>query len=189
MAKLNVKTLSLIAIMAALSNVLSFFRIVIPGPVPIVFQIVQFPYLLLAVGLGPLEGAITGTIGSLIMAYTIWSFGGAGPFIPIGNAILAGVTGIVAKKLRVMERKTSFWPVLCAVIGEIAEAPYIILTIVFWTVVVGGAPFQLALVAIALQIVGKAFLEVIISAIIVSLILNVEHVKEMLIDKRACIET
>ncbi len=182
MAKLNVKTLSLIAIMAALSNVLSFFRIVIPGPVPVVFQIVQFPYLLLAVGLGPLEGAITGAIGSLIMAYNIWSFGGAGPFIPIGNAILAGVTGIVAKKLRVMERKLSFWPVLCAVIGEIVEAPYIVLTIVFWAVVVGGAPFQLTLVVIALQIVGKAFLEVIISAIIVSLILNVEYVKEMLIN-------
>ena len=119
MEKLNVKTLSLIAIMAALSNVLSFFRIVIPGPVPIIFQVVQFPYFLLAVGLGPLEGAITGAIGSLLMAYTIWSYGGAGPFIPIGNAILAGVTGIVAKKLRIMERKPSFWPVLCAIIGEI----------------------------------------------------------------------
>lgn len=182
MGRLNVKTLSLIAIMAALSNVLSFFGIVVPGPVPIVFQVVQFPYFLLAVGLGPLEGAITGAIGSLVMAYTIWSYGAPGPFIPIGNAILAGVTGIVAKKLRVMERKPSFWPVLCAIIGEIVEAPYIILVVVFWTVFVSGAPFQFSLIFIALQIVGKAFIEVIISAIIVSLALNVEYVKEMLIN-------
>lgn len=85
------------------------------------------------------------------------------PFIPFGNALLAGVVGLLANRLR-------FTPPVSGAIAMIPYAPYIWLACSIY-----GVPE-----AIIFFIIVKALIEVLISTTIIELILMKSEVKNLL---------
>jgi hypothetical protein len=158
--KFQAKLVALIAIMSALGNVLGLLSIRLPSApgTTVAFHLSALPALLLAVSISPLSGAITGFL-SLIMA-TIQI---GNPFIPFGNALLAGIAGVLADKFK-------FPPPVCAVIGELVEAPYT------W--------FACSVYNVPQPIIGfiivKAFIECLIAGVIIEIILLRPEVRNFL---------
>ncbi len=182
MEKLTSKSIAMVGVMAALSNVLSFIYVPLAPGVNLYF-LVQVPYFIAAMTLGPLAGALAGLLGTLTMAYTVYiSKGIGGVFIPVGNAILAGVTGFIAEKVKIfdrLERGEFFWPVACAAVGEFAEAPYIFVTLLVTFVFMVGMELGVAMNIIFI-IMGKAMIEVLLSSFIVAVLLGNPSVRTML---------
>lgn len=182
MKRLSSRIIAVIGVMAALSNVLSLIYVPLVPGVNLYF-LVQVPYFLVALSLGPLAGALTGLLGTLVMAYTICAAGSlGGVFVPIGNAILAGVTGFLAERVRIFERMEKgefFWPVACAALGEFAEVPYMFATMIFTLTVLAGLTVDVA-VKIIMVIMGKALLEVLISSTIIMLLMQNSSVRNLL---------
>jgi hypothetical protein len=152
--------IALIAVLSALGNALGYLGIRLPSaPGTIVeFHLSALPSLLLAVSVGPISGAITGFL-SLIMA-TIHI---GNVFIPFGNALLAGIAGLVAQKFK-------FSPPVSGALAMLPYTPY-----VWFACMVYNVPQ-----AIIAFIVVKAFIEVLISGIIIELILHRPYVKNFL---------
>ncbi len=158
--RFSTRLVALIAILSALGNVLGYLSIRLPSApgTTVEFHLSALPSLLLAVSVGPLSGAITGFL-SLIMATL--QIGNV--FIPFGNALLAAVAGLFAQKLK-------FSPPLSGALAMIPYMPYIWLACMVYNV-------PQAIIAF---IVVKAFIEVMISSIVVELILRRHEVKNFL---------
>jgi hypothetical protein len=84
-------------------------------------------------------------------------------FIPFGNALLAGIAGLVAQKFK-------FSPPVSGALAMLPYTPY-----VWFACMVYNVPQ-----AIIAFIVVKAFIEVLISGIIIELILHRPYVKNFL---------
>lgn len=160
MKRFSTRLVALIATQGALGNILGVLSIRLPSApgTTVEFHLSALPSLLVAVSVGPIPGAITGFL-SLIMA--TMKIGNV--FIPFGNALLAGIAGIFANKLK-------FSPSLSGALAMICYTPYIWLACTIYNI-------PQALIAF---IVVKAFIEVMISGIIIELILSKREVKNFL---------
>ncbi len=168
--KVTSKLLAFVAVMGSVGNLLGLYAIKLPISAPGVsvdFHLSQLPVLLVAVTLGPVWGALTGFL-SLISVTALYI---KNPFVPLGNAILGYIAGVVANR--------RFSPIISGVMGEVAETPFIWFSILFWAGIVGGVPFP-ALIPITIAINTKAFIEVIISATIVEFLLIRKEIRSMI---------
>lgn len=158
--KPSVKLIALIAVMSALGNVLGLLSITLPSApgTTVAFHLSVLPSLLLAVSVGPLSGAITGLL-SLIMA--TMEIGNV--FIPFGNALFAGIAGLLVKKFK-------FPPSASAAAAMIPYAPYM-----WFACSVYNVPEP-----IIAFIIVKAFIEVLISSTLIEFILLRPEVKSFL---------
>lgn len=162
----KLKLLIFVALMGSLGNLLGLVSITIPSPfLNIELHFSQLTPLLVGIHFGPLWGAITGALSLIIATIKIGN-----PLIPLGNAILAGVAGIAAKKFR---------PLLAGLIGELAETPFIWFSILLWVGMIHKVPFE-ALIPLIMLINVKAFLEVTISSAIVEMLLKRSEIREYL---------
>ncbi|ABL78939.1 ECF transporter S component [Thermofilum pendens] len=93
--RISTQDVALVAVMAALANVLGFFAI--PGPWNIQFSMTGIPILLVAFTRGPLLGALTGLLGGYVQAV---KYGWEG--YVVYTAIQGGVAGFFAKKVRLL---------------------------------------------------------------------------------------
>ena len=162
---MNIKLVAFIAIMGALGNLLALVSIPIPSPLPypkIELCFSSFATLFVAISIGPKEGAITGALGTLLTTIRIGN-----PFIPIGHVILGFISGKASKKVRA---------IIAGIIGEIAETPWIWFSVIFWAHVVAGVPLEV-LVPIIPIINIKAFIDVIISSLLIEIILLNKNIK------------
>lgn len=168
--KTSSKNLMFIAIMAALGNALSFITMQLSpiapniplGPVTVSLAL-DFSHLttfIAALYGGPFVGAITGAVGGLIAAFEFGFSKGnivTGIGLPIGKALTGLAAGYVFKWFK--ESKYSNY--LTTVVSYIPEA---ILTFVLFKYLLPpatGIPEGIA-VAIAVQIIVKAFIEMVI---------------------------
>ena len=159
-----------IAIMAALGNVLSFITMQLspiapniplgPVTVSLALDISHLTTFIAALYGGPFVGAITGAVGGLIAAFEFGFSKGnivTGIGLPIGKALTGLAAGYVFKWFK--ESKYSNY--LTTVVSYIPEA---ILTFVLFKYLlppVTGIPVGIA-VAISVQIIVKAFIEMVI---------------------------
>lgn len=160
MKRLSARLVALIAILGAVGNVLGYLSIRLPSApgTTVEFHLSALPSLLIAVSVGPLSGAVTGFLSLIVATMQIGNV-----FIPFGNALLAGIAGILAHKLK-------FSPPLSGALAMIPYTPYIWLACMVYNV-------PQAIIAF---IVVKAFIEVMISGVVVELILRRHEVKNFL---------
>ena len=158
--KFSTRLVALVAVLSALGNVLGYLGIRLPSApgTTVEFHLSVLPSLLLAVSVSPISGAVTGFL-SLIMATV--RIGNV--FIPFGNALLAGIAGLVAQKFK-------FSPSVSGALAMLPYTPYI-----WFACIVYNVPQ-----AVIAFIVMKAFIEVLISGTIVELILHRPQVKNFL---------
>ena len=91
------KVLTIAALMAALSNILSTEPFTIPlaiGPIVSRVHFTQIPIFLSGYLAGPWAGLLTGAVGGLYMSFTMI------PFVFGGLALLGFSTGYIAKRLK-----------------------------------------------------------------------------------------
>lgn len=160
----SIRLVALIATMSALGNVLGLLSIRLPSApgTTVEFHLSALPSLLLAVSIGPLPGAITGALSLVMATMKIGNL-----FIPLGNALLAGITGLLAGRLRLP-------PPVSGAAAIIPYAPYI-----WFACSVYGVP-----PSIIAFIIVKAFIEVLISCTLIESILLVPEVKSLLMKFR-----
>lgn len=114
------KAITLTAIMAALTNILSIPPLAIPlavGGFESAIHFSQLPIFICGILAGPVYGLITGAVGGLFMSYTKI------PFIIAGLAILGFVTGFLAKKIR---------PAFSGILAWCVQAPYVVVSDYVW---------------------------------------------------------
>ncbi|MFQ5712361.1 MAG: hypothetical protein ACE5GD_11385 [Candidatus Geothermarchaeales archaeon] len=151
--RVSVKSISLIAVMGALGNVIGLIEIPLaPG---VLLHLSQFTGILIAINLGPLAGGITGALSVLFVTFSIGTF--ASMFIPLGNFILSFAAGLASKRFR---------PLIAGLIGEVVETPYLWLT----TILILPIPL-ITLINV------KAFIEVAISSLVVEALMARAEVK------------
>lgn len=114
------KTLAFVALMAALSNVLSFPPLAVPlqlGGFTSSLHFFQFAVFLCGILAGPWAGLVCGAVGGLYMSVTKI------PFVVVGIAILGVSVGFFGKKFR---------PVLAGLMAWLVQAPYVLVTDYVW---------------------------------------------------------
>jgi uncharacterized membrane protein len=158
--KLTVKLIAFIAIMGALGNVLGLLAINIPSApgTNVEFHLSVLPALLVSAVFGPLAGAVTGALGTIMSTISIGNL-----FIPFGNALLAGIAGILGKKFKLP-------PPASGALAVIPYAPYMWLACVAY-----GTPESVIVVIIA-----KAFIEVLMASTLIELILVRTEIRNLL---------
>ncbi|MCX8170735.1 MAG: hypothetical protein N3E47_02005 [Candidatus Bathyarchaeota archaeon] len=160
MVRLSAKLVALIIVLSVIGNILGLLGIRLPSApgTTVEFHLSALPSLLAAASIGPLPGAVIGLLSLTIATIRIGNV-----FIPFGNALLAGLAGFFAKKL-------SFSPPVSGALAMIPYTPYIWLA----CSVYGVPP------AIIAFIITKAWIEVMISGIIVELILRRHEIRNFL---------
>jgi riboflavin transporter FmnP len=155
------KLVALIAVMSALGNALGMLGIRLPSApgTTVDFHLSALPSLLVAISFGPLAGAITGALSLVVATLQIGNV-----FIPLGNALLAGVAGILANKFK-------FPPVASGVAAMIPYSPYMWFACLLYNVPQPVIAF----------IIAKAFIEILISCAIIEFILLRSEVKKLLL--------
>jgi len=117
------KTIALVAMMAALANVLSVPPIAIPitlGNFPTEIHFTQLPVLIAGILGGPVAGLTTGAIGGLLSSFAVVP---RIPFIIGGLAILGAAAAFFAKRLR---------PMFAGILAWLVQAPYAAVTDYIW---------------------------------------------------------
>jgi len=154
------RLVALVAVLSALGNVLGYIGIRLPSApgTTVEFHLSALPSLLLAVSVGSISGAVTGFLSLMTTTVRIGNV-----FIPFGNALFAGIAGLVAQKFK-------FSP---PVSGALAMLPYT--SYIWFACIVYNVPQ-----AVIAFIVVKAFMEVLISGTIIELILHRPEVKNFL---------
>jgi len=163
---MNRKVIAFVAVMGALGNVLGLFGLPIPAPITqgrIELHFSALPSLFVAFTAGPIPGAITGLLSVILATIKIGN-----PFIPLGNAILAGVAGLLIKRLR---------PFFAGLTAMVIYSPYMWGSIILWVGYVLMVPLP-AIIAFTSIVNVKAFIEVAIACVIIELILSKRVVKE-----------
>lgn len=165
------KTLTFIALMGALGNVLSFISIqlapLIPsiplGPVSfsLALDLSHITTFISALFGGPIVGGMTGLIGGLVAAFEFGFSKGniiTGFMLPIGKAMTGIAAGLVMARLRINGNRLRM--VLATVIAYIPEGLLTAFLFIFLFPLLFGMPIFVAK-AIAVQILVKAFIEMI----------------------------
>ena len=118
----RIKKLSLVALMAALANVLSVPPIAIPlsiGTFETSIHFSQLPIFVAGILAGMTGGLVTGAVGGLFGAFAIPGI----PFVIGGLAILGCSAGFFTKKFR---------PVFAGLLAWLVQAPYVAVTDYVW---------------------------------------------------------
>ncbi len=155
------KTLTLIALMAALSTILSLPPLIIPitiGTFPSEIHFTQIPILISSILAGPLAGLLTGAIGGLYMSFSVEI-----PFIIGGLALLGGAAGLSTKKLKLR-------PLFAGILAWGIQAPYVLVTDYIWFVVSRGMPSPVALTTV-ITILIKLTIEALIASVLTAMII------------------
>jgi len=148
--------LTLVALMAALANVLSVPPIAVPITPGVTVHFTQLPIYLAALLAGPAAGLITGAVGALYMSFAKI------PFIIGGLAILGFVTGILRRRCR---------PFIAGVLAWVVQAPYVMVTDFVWFSVFVKMPAQAAW-ALILQLIITLTVEAVISSALAEIIVS-----------------
>jgi uncharacterized membrane protein len=160
---MNTRKLTFAALMAALSNILSFPPFVIPvivGPFSTAIHLSQLPIFLSGVLAGPWAGLMTGGVGGLYM-----SFSTGIPFIIGGLALLGASAGYVSKKYGLN-------PFLSSLLAFGIQAPYVFITDYLWFTLTRFMSSTVALNVVT-TIVLKLTVEAVIAAGLVSVIVPI----------------
>ena len=119
---IEIKTLSFVALMAALANVLSVPPIAVPiflGSFQSSIHFTQLPIFVAGILAGPAAGLLTGAIGGLFAGFAVPKI----PFIIGGLAILGGTAGLFTRRFR---------PFLAGILAWLVQAPYVAVTDYVW---------------------------------------------------------
>jgi hypothetical protein len=158
------KTITFIAIMVALSNILSAPPFVIPiaiASINTAIHFTQLPILISGVFFGPWLGLLTGFLGGVYMSYSTGN-----PFIIGGLAILGAICGILTNKMKIR-------PTFSGIMAWTIQAPYVFITDYFWFIYTRSIPSQVALTTVSIilailtieAIISSGLAEVIVSYI------------------------
>jgi LytS/YehU family sensor histidine kinase len=151
--------MTIAALMAALSNILSTELFTIPlavGPIVSRVHFTQIPIFLSGILAGPWAGLLTGAVGGLYMSFTMI------PFVFGGLALLGFMTGYVAKRFK-------FRPFLSAILAWVVQAAYVYVTDYFWFTSVQSMPGRVA-TGVVTTILMKLTVEAVIAAILVEVV-------------------
>ena len=179
MAKITTKKLTFIALMSALGNVLSFISIQLsnlptvpigPVQVSLALDLSHVATFIAALVGGPIIGGLAGLIGGLVAAFQFGFSQGnliTGFGLPLGKALTGISAGFLFGKINV---DVSTWRILLVTV--VSYIPEAILTLILFIYVM---PFYLVLPAsiaqtIAVQIVVKAFIEMVVMGILLGII-------------------
>ena len=155
------KVIALIAVLSALSNILSSSPFVIPfavGSFNSGFHLAQLPIFISGILAGPWVGFITGIIGGLYMSFSVEI-----PFIVGGLGILGFFSGIFSHKMRIK-------PIFSCILAWIINVPYVFISDYIWFVSVRGMPSPVAL-ATVLTIILTLTVEVLIASGLIAIII------------------
>ncbi len=181
MKNLGSKSLTFVAIMAALGNVLSFITTQLapiapniplgPVSVSLALDISHLTTFIAALFGGPIIGGVTGAVGGLVAAFEFGFSKGnliTGFGLPLGKAL----TGIAAGYL-FQKYDADSWvkTVLITVVSYIPEGLLTLILFRYLLPPVTGMPIGLATL-IGFQIVVKAFIEMILLGLILTQIIN-----------------
>jgi thiamine transporter ThiT len=157
------KTLAFVALMAALSNVLSFPPLAIPlqlGGFASSVHFFQFAIFLCGILAGPWAGLVCGAIGGLYMSATKI------PFVVGGIAILGVSVGFFGKRVR---------PVTAGLLAWLVQAPYVAVTDYIWFTMFLGKSWA-GTWALVLPIMINLTLQAIVCAILADIVIGyVKH--------------
>jgi len=172
------KWISFVAVMAALGNALSFVSIqlspLVPsiplGPVSVSLAL-DFSHLATFIAAflgGPIVGGLAGLIGGFVAAFEFGFSQGnwiSGIGIPIGKAMTGVAAGLLFKSLRSGRLKI----LAATAISYIPEAIFTAIIFVYLLPVFYGLPQVVAMV-LAIQVVVKAYIEMLIMGTILAYI-------------------
>lgn len=153
------KTLAFIALMAALSNVLSVPPLAIPlqlGGFTSSVHFFQFAVFLCGILTGPWAGLVCGAIGGLYMSVTKI------PFVVGGIAILGVSVGFFGKRFR---------PAAAGLMAWLVQAPYVIVTDYAWFTLFLGKSSAVTW-ALILPIMINLTLQAIVCAILADIVIG-----------------
>ncbi|MCW4041120.1 MAG: ECF transporter S component [Candidatus Bathyarchaeota archaeon] len=154
------RVITLVAVLAALANILSLQFLTIPlviGPFNSSVHFTQLPIFLSGILAGPWAGFVTGLIGGIYMSYS------AGiPFIIGGLGLLGLMTGLFAHKLQL-------YPAVAAGLAWCVQAPYVFVTDYIWFIASRTMPPEVAMTIVS-SILLKLTVEAIISAVLSNLL-------------------
>lgn len=156
------KTITFMALMAALSNILSAPPFVIPisvGSLNSSIHFTQLPILISGILAGPWIGLLTGAVGGLYM-----SFSTEIPFIVGGLAILGATSGFFAHKMELR-------PLFSGILAWVIQAPYVFVTDYIWFIHVRAMPPPVALSTVII-ILSVLTLEVLIASGLTTIIIS-----------------
>ena len=154
------KVLTIAALMAALSNILSTEPFTIPlaiGPIVSRVHFTQIPIFLSGYLAGPWAGLLTGAVGGLYMSFTMI------PFVFGGLALLGFSTGYIAKRLKLR-------PFFSAILAWVIQAVYVYITDYYWFTSVQSMPGHVA-TGVITTILTKLTVEAVIAAILVEIVI------------------
>ena len=174
--RINSKSLMFIAIMASLGNVLSFITMQLtpftpniplgPVSVSIALDISHLTTFIAAMYGGPTIGAITGAVGGLVAAFQFGFSQGnivTGIGLPVGKAL----TGLTAGYVFNWFKESRYPNVIATMVSYIPEAILTYVLFRYLLPVTTGIPVGIA-VAIAFQIIVKAFIEMVILGVMLT---------------------
>lgn len=156
------KTIAFVAMMIALSNILSVPPFVIPvaiGTLNSNIHLTQVPILLSGILAGPWAGLVTGALGGLYM-----SLSSEIPFVVGGLAILGFASGVLANRRRIK-------PIYSGILAWLVQAPYVFFTDYLWFTYSRALPSSVALttvMAVLLKLTIEALIASVLSAAVVS---------------------
>lgn len=157
------KTLALVALMAALANILSVPPIAIPitlGNFPTEIHFTQLPVLIAGILGGSAAGLTTGAIGGLLSSFVILP---RIAFIVGGLAILGVAAGFLAKRFR---------PLFAGILAWLVQAPYVAVTDYVWfTLFLPNRMVSEAAWALVGSLLVKLTIEVVISSALAEVII------------------
>lgn len=149
----STRIITLVAVLAALSNILSLPFLTIPiviGPFNSAVHYTQLPIFLSGILAGPWAGFVTGVIGGLYMSYS------AGiPFIIGGLGLLGLMTGMLSHKFQL-------YPAVASGLAWCVQAPYVFVTDYLWFISTRMMPSEVAMTVVS-SILVKLTVEAIIS--------------------------
>jgi LytS/YehU family sensor histidine kinase len=170
------KTLTFIAVMSALGNVLSFISLQLapiapniplgPVSVSLAFDLSHLATFVAALFGGPVIGGMTGLIGGLVSSFEFGFSKGnivSGVAIPIGKAFTGVVAGFIMSRIDYKPKKWMF--IATTIISYLPEAVFT----AFIFIVVYPALFEMPIIivnAITVQILVKAFIEMAVMGVI-----------------------
>ena len=156
------RIVTLVAVLAALTNILSLPFLTIPlviGPFNSTVHFTQLPIFLSGILAGPWAGFVTGFIGGLYMSYSTGI-----PFIIGGLSILGLMTGVFAHKLQLHSA-------LASGLAWCVQAPYVFVTDYLWFISTRTMPPEVAMTIVA-SILVKLTIEAIISAVLSTMLMK-----------------
>jgi uncharacterized membrane protein len=162
---MNSKSITFVATMCAVANVLGLFAIPI-GITKIHFM--QLPIILSGLALGPWVGGLVGLIGAATMAFNLVP---TNPYILLGNAILGFFTGLFYLYLGKMKVKPIIPQVISVLGAYIIQAPYVYVTDVY---------FMAIPTFVVIEILLKLLLEDVISVLLSHVILFRVNISQIL---------